>query len=168
LKPSDTRERRRERARQKRLRDKLGKEEARYLDIWKALTRENSETLSKAQRLAIDAYLADRERAERESRQRAPYGQSRATWTGFRAGEPWIQRMALQLELELANARENGGDILDYWDTMALMWAFGRAARRYGKRRRLKLRDGSTKVFEIWPTPAWGREASTGRPLAGG
>jgi len=134
----------------------------RNLDISEMITGETLESLSKAQRLALGAYLADRERSERESRQRVP---PRASWTGFRAGEPWIARLTDQLQAELEWGRVLDEDILDYWDTMALMWAFGKGVRRYGEWRKLKLRDGGTKVFGVWPTADWGEAASTGPPL---
>ena len=135
----------------------------RNLDIWKMITGETRQSLSKAQRLALGAYLADRERAGREGRRRVS---PTASWTGFRAGEPWIARLTDQLQAELEWGRELGEDILDYWDTMALMCAFATGVRRYGKRRKLKLRDGGTKVFVIWPTAVWGEAASTGCPLS--
>jgi len=134
----------------------LDEEIGRNLDLWEMATGQTCQSLSKAQRLALGAYVADRQREERKRRQRASYGQPRASWTGFRAGEPWFARLNQQLENEAAYLqREAPGDLLDYHETLALLWAFGRDLRRYGKRRKLKPRKGDkAETFEIWPGPA--------------
>jgi hypothetical protein len=135
--------------------------ERRHLDLWEMLTGEVLGGLSKAKRLALQAYEADGERADEETRWRASKdgrGHARGVWTGARAGEPWFRRLQEQLELENAT-----GDALDHFEAMAIFWSFGKDLGRYSKRRKLNLHNEKTKTFII-AEAAPGERQSAGQP----
>jgi hypothetical protein len=122
----------------------------RNLDIWEMITGETLESLSKAQRLALGAYLADR---ERESRQRASEdarGWKRGVWTGARVGEPWGNRF----DRSRWRCFDTGGP---EFEDFAELWGLTKRIKRFGVRRKLRLKAGKAKWFEI------GRAASAVR-----
>ena len=117
----------------------------RNLDIWEMITGETLESLSKAQRLALDAYLADRERVERESCQRASKdarGWKKGVWTGARVGEPWGSRF------DRSRWRCFDTDSPEFED-FAELWGLNKRIIRFGMRRELRLKTGKAKWFEI-------------------
>jgi hypothetical protein len=125
----------------------------RNFDIWEMITGETLESLPKTRRLALGAYLADRERIERESRQRGSKdarGWKKGIWTGARAGEPWGSRF------DRSRWRCFDTEGPEFEDFVEL-WGFSKRIVRFGMRRELRLKTGKAKWFEI------GRAASAVR-----
>jgi hypothetical protein len=110
----------------------------RALDIWEVATGEACQSLSKAQRLAIQAVLA--ERRDPGGHPTIFGGDAPRYRLGWRIADSDVAlRMRRQMEAELADGLEDQVEL----------WALGRRADRNTRRRRLRLRGGGRKEFDI-------------------